>query len=293
MAANIRVMTHNVWRNDDNMPAWEEKGYDCSAATRIKGHLRVYSETLPDIIGYQEMSPRMADLLKEGLAECVPGKYTLIWGRDTPILYRTDKFELIDSEFGAYPEFIDGYEGSFNNSNSYNQKTKTWNIAVFRIKENGELFIFATTHLWWKAEPTSPECTASNYQKHSDAAREYQIKMLIERIDTYREQYGCPVILVGDLNTGYNSKAIQYVLSVGYRHAHNIATDYAEESVGYHYCFPNGFKTEYYDKPFEWAIDHILLLGEKDGAVKRFERYSPDYYFPISDHSPAYIDIEL
>lgn len=116
--------------------------------------------------------------------------------------------------------------------------------------------------------------------------------MLIERIDTYCEQYGCPVILVGDLNTGYNSKAIQYALSVGYRHAHDIATDYAEESVGYHYCFPNGFKTEYFDKPFEWAIDHILLLGEKDGAVKCFERYSPDYYFPISDHSPAYIDIE-
>lgn len=54
-------MTHNVWRKDDNMPAWEEKGYDCSAVARIKGHLRVYSETLPDIIGYQEMSPRMAD----------------------------------------------------------------------------------------------------------------------------------------------------------------------------------------------------------------------------------------
>ena len=30
-----------------------------------------------------------------------------------------------------------------------------------------------------------------------------------------------------------------------------------------------------------------------DGAVKCFERYSPDYYYPLSDHSPAFIDIEL
>jgi exonuclease III len=280
-------MTHNVWNKDFNSPAWEQKGEDCSAAARVGGLLRVYKETAPDIIGGQEFSARMADLMKEGFAEG-DIQYTLIWGRFTPILYRADKFELVDSAFGTYPEEMPGFEGCFNDA-----KSKSWNLGVFRVKESGKLFIFATTHLWWKAEPTSPECTASNYQKHSDAAREYQIKMLIERIDTYCEQYGCPVILVGDLNTGYNSKAIQYALSVGYRHAHDIATDYAEESVGYHYCFPNGFKTEYYDKPFEWAIDHILLLGEKDGAVKRFERYSPDYYFPISDHSPAYIDIEL
>ena len=142
MSTKIRLMTHNVWRKDNNMPAWAAKGYDCSAGARIIGHLRVYRETMPDIVGYQEMSPVMADLLVEGLKESVPGNYTLIWGRDTPILYRTDKFELIDSEFGTYPEFIDGYEGSFNN-----KKTKTRNIAVFRMKENGKPFVFATTHL--------------------------------------------------------------------------------------------------------------------------------------------------
>jgi len=40
-------------------------------------------------------------------------------------------------------------------------------------------------------------------------------------------------------------------------------------------------------------IDHIYVIGEKDGSVKRFERYSPEYYYPISDHSPAYVDLEL
>ena len=71
--------------------------------------------------------------------------YTLIWGRFTPILYRPDKFELLDSEFGAYPEHMDGYEGIFNDVRS-----KSFNIGVFREKESGNVFVFATTHLWWK-----------------------------------------------------------------------------------------------------------------------------------------------
>ena len=61
-------------------------------------------------------------------------KYALIWGRFTPIIYNTDKLELIDTEFGSYPEKIENWEGEFNNG-----KTKTWNLAVFRVKENGKI----------------------------------------------------------------------------------------------------------------------------------------------------------
>ena len=95
------------------------------------------------------------------------------------------------------------------------------------------------------------------------------------------------------MNTGYDSKAIQTALTRGYLHAHDVASEYSEESVGYHNCFPWGFETEYFDRPFESALDHILVSGDVGGAVKRFERYSPDYYFPISDHSAAYVDMEF
>ena len=57
--------------------------------------------------------------------------------------------------------------------------------------------------------------------------------------------------------------------------------------------FPAGFETYYYDKPFPAAIDHILVTGAEEGFVRRFERFSPDYYFPLSDHSPAFADIEI
>ena len=288
MSSRIRLMTHNVWNKDFNSPEWEQNGENCAASARVSGLLRVYEDTVPDIIGGQEVSARMADLLKEGFADASV-HYTLIWGRFTPILYRADKFELVDSEFGTYPESMSGFEGSFNDA-----KSKSWNLGVFRIKENGKLFIFATTHLWWKKSPSDPDQMGNTqYQSGSDEAREYQIAILAEKIRAYREKYQCPAVLVGDLNTNYLSRAARYLMGNGFRHAHDIATEYAEEAIGYHDCFPWGYKTEYYDTPFETAIDHIFVIGEEDGAVKRFERYSPDYYFPISDHSPAYIDVEF
>lgn len=281
-------MSHNVWNRDKNHPNWEEKGEDCSAAARIGGLVRVYRETMPDIIGCQEVSCLMADLLKEHCHEAGLD-YTLIWGRFTPILYRADKFELVDSAFGTYPEHIDGFEGEFNDV-----KSKAWNIGVFREKESGELFVFSTTHLWWKTSDKSKMFSqGSSYQANSDEAREYQIAILMDKVNEYRSKYNCPAIMVGDFNTDYNSKAIKYLFSKGCRHAHDIAVEYSEESIGYHNCFPFGYESFYSDKPFDCAIDHILVIGEKEGSVKRFERYSPDYYFPISDHSPAYIDYEI
>ena len=175
MLEHIRLMTHNVWNRDTNSPNWAEKGEDCSAGARVGGLLRVYRETVPDVIGGQEVSALMADLLKEGLQE-EQVKYTLIWGRYTPILYRSDKLELVESEFGTYPEKISGFDGTFNDARS-----KSWNLGVFRIKANGEKFIFATTHLWWKKSPTDVTSFGNDqYLLGSDEAREQQIAVLSE-----------------------------------------------------------------------------------------------------------------
>ena len=76
-------------------------------------------------------------------------------------------------------------------------------------------------------------------------------------------------------------------------HAHDIAVEYADDSMGYHNCFGWGFDNFYLPNPFEDAIDHILVKDIQENSVKRFERYSPEYYLPLSDHSPAFIDIEL
>lgn len=100
--SRIRLMSHNQWKCDNNLHAWEEQGLDCSAAVRVRGFVRVYKDTLPDVIGCQEVSGTMADKMIRYLAE-EGMRYALLWGRDTPIVYRQDKFELVDSDFSLYP----------------------------------------------------------------------------------------------------------------------------------------------------------------------------------------------
>lgn len=281
--ALIRLMTHNQWNNNDNRPAWAEKGLDCSASVRMRGFVQVYKDTMPDIVGCQECSLIMADKM---IRYCAEGglRYALLWGRMTPIMYRQDKFEVVDSDFALYPETIEGHEGKFNDSQS-----KGYSIGVFRIKENGKLFIYASTHLWWKS--SNPE--SANYLAYSDEARAYQITLLIEKIEQFRKKYDCPAFIVGDLNANYNSLAVKQAFDKGYVHTHDIATDYADETIGYHDCFGWGYTPYYKTEPFPYAIDHILLKGTNKATVRRFERFSPEYYLPLSDHSPAFVDIEI
>ena len=276
--AKLRIMTHNQWKADSNLPAWQEKGFDCSSRVRTQGFARVYNDLLPDIIGAQEVSAKMAEDIMEHLTS-IGLNYAVLWGRDTPIFYRPDKFELVNSEFALYPDEFPGHEGIFNNG-----KTKSYCIGVFRTKEDGKLFIFASTHLWWKS---------SNDQPYSNEARAYQLGLLIDRIDKLQKAYDCPAVIVGDLNAGYNSDALNAAFSRGFLHAHDLATEYKDDSVGLHYCFPAGFYDYYYDWEFERAIDHILVRGADRLTVRRFERYSPEYYLPLSDHSPAFVDVEL
>lgn len=101
------------------------------------------------------------------------------------------------------------------------------------------------------------------------------------------------MVFVGDLNTGYLSETIQYALRERcYSHAHDIATEYAHQGIGYNGCSPHGVG-QWRDEPFEKAIDHILVRDFPKCAVRRFDRYTPDYYVYLSDHAPVYVDIEL
>ena len=279
----LRIMSNNQWRHDDNLPNWAEKGEDCSAEYREKGFAAVYEKLLPDAVGLQEVSPRMLDALmrelqKKGL------RYAALWGRDTPIIYRPDCLILLDSEFGIYPREIPDCEGCFNNDD-----TKSWNIAVFRTKEDTpRTFLLAATHLWWKIDDRAPRFFEL-YQEGSTAARVYQMGIVIDRIRYYTDLYHCPAILVGDMNCPYGSKPIDFAESAGYVHANHAASEYAYPYHGYHWCGRDGHYP-YEPAPWEEAIDHILIKGAF--PVKRMDRYIDDSYLALSDHFPAYIDVE-
>lgn len=285
--AKLRLMSNNIWCCGNNIASWAEKGEDCSAEHRAKGFVRVYKETQPDVIGLQECTARLADNLMQLFKD---GKepYALLWGRDTPIIYRTDKFELIDSDYLIYPLNIPGYEGEFNN-----EQTKSYCIAVFKTKEDGKCFIFASTHLWWKTSNKDEARLPTDYQPHSDEAREYQINMLIDRVEELRIKYNCPSIIVGDFNAKYDSLAVQAAFSRGYVHGHDIATEYRDEKNGHHFCFAEGYDHYENPKPFKESIDQFIIKGAQEGFVKRFDRFYEDYYMCLSDHFPMWCDVEL
>ena len=277
----LRLMSNNIWKNDENQPAWEAEGEDCSALHRAKGFARVYLATKPDVLGLQESSPLMADEIMAHLT-AAGEPYALLWGKDTPVIYRTDKFELVDSEFCMFPESIPDLEGRFNN-----HKTKSYCIAVLRTKEEGKLLLFATVHLWWKSEDPA----SKDYYPGSDAARDWQVKKLIERLEEYREKYHCPAVFLGDMNAAYAAPAIQTALRCGYVHGHDAAVEYKDETNGHHYCYTDGYQG-YQPTDFFHAIDHVFVKGAPKGFVRRFDRYYPDDYMALSDHFPMWIDVE-
>ena len=277
----MRIVSHNQWKCDRNNDAWTALGADCSAAVRTAGFARVYEDLQPDLIGCQEVSGEMADRLQQAL-KAKNMHYTLLWGRDTPILYRTEKFEVLDADFLIYPDEVPGFEGSFNN-----QQTKSWCAAVLREKATGKLLAFMTTHLWWK----SSDPAAKNYQFGSDEARACQLNMAMDKLEELQKKYGCPAILVGDLNSYVKDPAPQAAFARGFMHAHDVAAE-AEESCGMHHCGNDGFGP-LVEGVFADSIDHILLKDLPEHCVARFARYTPDYYAPLSDHAPVYIDLEL
>ena len=276
----LRLMSNNKWRCDDNQPYWKKHGLDCSAAVREKGFASFYEKSQPDVIGMQEVSPLMLECLLGELKERnLP--YAALWGRDTPILWRTDRLELVDADFLVYPKTIPGLEGEFNNEN-----TKSYCVVVFREKADGKIFVFMTTHLWWMSE--NPE--SGYYQAGSDQARVWQLQRALDRLDDYQKTYNCPQIIVGDFNTVYDSEPIQAAFRRGFLHAHDVAVEYSDETNGHHPLGPDIIEP-YNPRSFREGIDHILVRDIPEGAVRRFERSMPEEYLLLSDHAPVWIDI--
>ena len=281
----MRIMSNNQWKWDHNLPNWEARGEDCSAEAREKGFAEIYKKTQPDIIGFQEVSPLMLDELTMNL-NAMGLKYTALWGKDTPILYRSELFSVEDQAFDLYPEECPGYSGCFNNS-----RTKSWNMAVLREKKSGKPLLMTSTHLWWKSDDPAN----AHYQEGSGAARVYQMDMITDRIIAWQEKYGCPAVLVGDMNCEYRSDPIELAFRKGFIHGNDAAKEYAYPYNGYHWCGPDGY-VPYEPKPFEQAIDHVLIRPAPNGEmpdISRFDRYVGNDYLPLSDHFPAWIDMEL
>ena len=62
--SKLRLMSQNQWYWSDNRPEWQELGLDSSAATRMHGHIQVFKDLMPDVVGGQEITPEMQQYFK-------------------------------------------------------------------------------------------------------------------------------------------------------------------------------------------------------------------------------------
>lgn len=281
-------MSNNQWKCDKNHSAWLERGEDCSAEARVGGLVRAYTAVMPDVLGLQEVSGHMAELMMARMSrvEAADGqvaRYAYISGGDTPIVYRSDKLKLLESGFYLYDEHIDGLEGSFNNS-----ETKSYCFGVFEVREDGRRFALMSTHLWWK----SSDAASRHYQAHSNEARAHQIGLASAKMDEIYAKYRCPCVLMGDFNAAMGSLCLEKALAEGWVEVHDICRGDCDETRGHHPCGPGGYSRGDAGS-FDRAIDHILLKNAPDAVVNSFRRLTDEWFDPISDHYPLYIDIDL
>lgn len=274
--ADIRVMTNNVWKCDNNQPAWKEMGMDCSAKTRSVGFSYVYIAFKPDIICFQEMSQMMFNYVRNELKSaglnykvvCFAGSSA---ADDTPLLYNADKLKLLDSGHHLYTY-----------GNNGNSKGYTW--GYFEDIATGTKFICLSTHLWWKSESEDP---GSNESRRKQAAE------IVALSDKLIAMYGCPMIMAGDLNTNTTSTAYKELLNGSFEDCHDIAA-VKTNSRGHHKCSAEGYSTEMYSGNYTSnAIDHLLIKNKGDFRMLSFYQCILDFYWPLSDHMPAFIDFSF
>ena len=281
------IMSNNQWKCDSNQPAWAARGEDCSAERRVEGLARAYQQVAPDVLGIQEASVRMNELLMRRMTsfshEGAPVHYELITGGDTPLLYRDDRLLLVESGFFRYSERVPGCEGSFNNGG-----TKSYAYGVFQPRDGGRAFAAMTTHLWWK----SSDPASADYQPGSDEARAYQIRLALARLEEVSAKYGCPALLMGDLNAVMDSPCLRAAREMGWIDAHDAAAGRRDETRGHHPCGPSGYRRAERGA-FAEAIDHILIKAGGPVSVGDYLRVDDAWFDPVSDHYPLYLTCEF
>ena len=273
----LRIMSNNVWNCDNNQPAWQAIGEDCSAKVRSVGLAGVYMAYLPDVICFQEMSITMINLIQRELKNN-GYSYKLLSGTkngiadNTCILYREDTIKLMESEHYL-----------FTYGNNGNSKGYTW--GHFELIATGEDFIALSTHMWWKSESAEPG---------SDELRRRQAAEIVAKADTLIAKYDCPVFVLGDFNTRTTSTAFAEFNKGGFKTAFSLAELYASNLGGHHTCGPEGFARETGTTTYAAnSIDHIILKNPGETRILTFNHVRPYFYIKLSDHYPIFSDVIL
>ena len=260
----IRVMSHNVW---------------CVTLSNRKELLQEnFFRFKPDILCLQEVTYILYDA---GLLTPLLDEYELLhhkvdgYVNNTPLLYRKDRFELIESGWHL-----------FDGKNNADTKSLTW--AVLRDKNNGKHIGALSAHFWWEAK-----------SEEDDIARKYHAEQCIAFIKPICDKYNAPVVLGGDFNCKVGSLAYNHLIEEGGKDARNAALNGADLINTWH-DFPEMDEVSRTYKSaaapigsFTDAIDHLIIFGYEKLKVDRFNVPVDEKILLSSDHCPIYFDAEM
>lgn len=258
--AQTSLMSYNIkYANEnDGENSWSQR------KEHLTQQLKFYE---PDIVGMQEVLQEQLDHFGKELPQYESigvaredGKQK---GEFSPILYKSDKYELLEqstfwlSETPEKPSL--GWDADYKRVCTY---------AKFRNKNTGTDFWVFNTH----------------FDHMGVQARKESARLLLEKMQTINTEE-LPLFLMGDFNLEPDSAPIQSLLE----HLKDSKATATKVSFG-----PEGtFNAYEFGKPAQRRIDYIFLNKQGPKVLKyAVLTDSKELKYP-SDHFPVYISVDF
>lgn len=256
--ASLRVMSFNIrfGTANDGPDRWEVR------APRTYAVIRDHN---PDILGLQEALDFQIDQIRAN----IPGYETVGVGRDdgkkagehSPILFRTDRFQLLASGtfwLSDQPDVV---------------ASKTWGNQITRICTWAQLEDRRTDKTFWVFN--------THFDHQSQPSREKSAALVLQRI---REKTnGQPVLITGDFNAGESNPAILAIKQGGFQDTWRLIHPDAPEPGTF-----NAFRDDFGSSKIDYVfVDQNWKTLAAEVVLTRIDGRWP------SDHMPVTATVQL
>lgn len=261
---SITMYDQNIWGN---------MAKDQRIANRNGLIKELIWEHEPDVCCFQECNPNTSRMGDTAIEKLIAERYTEVPTSAgvldyTPVFYRTDRFDVVDSGYHCYA-----------GKNDHNSKSITW--AILSEKASGVRFGICSTHFWWKSDTDE-----DNQQRLQNADVLYDCMMGL------RDKYDVPVFATGDLNCGAAaSQGNAPYLSLAERllDARRVATVTNDKFT--HHAYPVMDENGIYRNGGvpKRTLDHMFLTEHRNVRVDSFDVDHSQKALDTSDHCPLIV----
>ncbi len=256
----------------------------------------LYCDLDADVIALQEYTeqlmrrPENSDISsimeKNGYAQVYKHSSIGSASSATPIFYKADKFELVESEVVNLMTKYPGCGGD-----------KYMTIAVLKEKSSGKIFGVISLHMDYRYDNNNATNQATYNSNRVNMAKDACNKAALIQA----KYSNCPIFIGGDFNSTEQHDAYNVFLDKGYVSARDMALK--SEETNTHgpgpYWDTNSalFYTDLLNTSlgnYKSAIDHVMIKAETNAVgVARYDVLIDTISASISDHFPQVVDFNL